>query len=134
MSAVFPSTTIDFSWRYVEFRVRPLNTDSIRFEKIKSFIVGAVATRSLGIERGDHVRVLCGGKHGISDWDVLDTFSSLRVLKRFGVKVHKQKNLRLHAKLLIADNALALVGSMNIDRAPSICAENWARRSAKKTS
>jgi cardiolipin synthase len=66
--------------------------------------------------RGVHVRVLCGGKHGISDWDVLDTFSSLRVLKRFGVKVHKQKNLRLHAKLLIADEEHALVGSMNIDR------------------
>ena len=63
-----------------------------------------------------HVRVLCGGKHGISDWDVLDTFSSLRVLKRFGVKVHKQKNLRLHAKLLISDESHALVGSMNIDR------------------
>ena len=67
-------------------------------------------------ERGVHVRVLCGGKHGISDWDVLDTFSSLRVLKRFGIKVHKQKNLRLHAKLLISDGEHALVGSMNIDR------------------
>ncbi len=38
------------------------------------------------------------------------------MLKRFGVKVHKQKNLRLHAKLLIADECHALVGSMNIDR------------------
>jgi len=66
--------------------------------------------------RGVHVRVLSGGRHGISDWDILDTFSSLRVLHRFGVKVHKQKNLRLHAKLLIADRKAALVGSMNIDR------------------
>jgi len=66
--------------------------------------------------RGVHVRVLCGGKHGISDWDILDTFSSLRMLRRFGVKVHKQKNYRLHAKLLLADNKHALVGSMNIDR------------------
>ena len=48
--------------------------------------------------------------------DILDTFASLRTLRRFGVKVHKQKNLRVHAKLLIADNAEALVGSMNIDR------------------
>jgi hypothetical protein len=40
-------------------------------------------------ERGVHVRVLCGGKHGISDWDILDTFSSLRVLKRFGVKARR---------------------------------------------
>jgi phosphatidylserine/phosphatidylglycerophosphate/cardiolipin synthase-like enzyme len=66
--------------------------------------------------RGVHVRILCGGKHGISDWDILDTFSSLRVLRRFGVKVHKQKNHRLHAKLLLADGEHALVGSMNIDR------------------
>jgi phosphatidylserine/phosphatidylglycerophosphate/cardiolipin synthase-like enzyme len=67
-------------------------------------------------ERGVKVRVLCGGRHGISEWDVLDTFASLRTLRRFGVKVHKQKNLRLHAKLLISDAGTALLGSMNIDR------------------
>ncbi|MCX2713865.1 phospholipase D-like domain-containing protein [Mycolicibacterium sp. J2] len=66
--------------------------------------------------RGVKVRVLCGGRHGISEWDILDTFASLRTLRRFGVKVHKQRNLRVHAKLLIADDAQALVGSMNIDR------------------
>ncbi|MGI8880066.1 MAG: phospholipase D-like domain-containing protein [Jatrophihabitans sp.] len=47
---------------------------------------------------------------------MLDTFASLRTLRRFGVKVHKQKNLRGHAKLLIVDGERALVGSMNIDR------------------
>lgn len=66
--------------------------------------------------RGVKVKVLCGGKHGISDWDILDTFSSLRTLRRIGVKVHKQKNLRLHAKLIIVDDREALIGSMNIDR------------------
>ena len=30
--------------------------------------------------------------------------------------MHKQKNLRVHAKLLIVDAERALVGSMNIDR------------------
>jgi phosphatidylserine/phosphatidylglycerophosphate/cardiolipin synthase-like enzyme len=67
-------------------------------------------------DRGVHVKVLCGGKHGISEWDILDTFSSLRTLSRFGCKVHKQKNLRVHAKLIIVDKREALVGSMNIDR------------------
>ncbi|MDT5092413.1 MAG: cardiolipin synthase [Mycobacterium sp.] len=67
-------------------------------------------------DRGVKVHVLCGGRHGISEWDILDTFASLRTLRRFGVKVHKQKNLRVHAKLLIADGMHALVGSMNIDR------------------
>ena len=67
-------------------------------------------------DRGVKVRILCGGKHGISEWDILDTFASLRTLKRFGVKVHKQKNLRVHAKLIVVDDRQALVGSMNIDR------------------
>ena len=67
-------------------------------------------------DRGVKVHVLCGGRHGIREWDIMDTFASLRTLRRFGVKVHKQKNLRAHAKLLIADHEHALLGSMNIDR------------------
>ncbi|MCT0198860.1 cardiolipin synthase [Synechococcus sp. CS-1325] len=67
-------------------------------------------------ERGVKVRVLCGGKHGISDWDIYDTFSSLRVMERFGVKVRRQKHLKLHAKLIMVDGAFAQTGSMNIDR------------------
>ena len=55
-------------------------------------------------ERGVRVRVLCGGKHGISTWDILDTFASLRLMKLNGIKIRKQKHLRLHAKLLLADH------------------------------
>lgn len=67
-------------------------------------------------ERGVKVRVLCGGKHGLSDWDVYDTFSSLRVMERFGVKIRRQKQLKLHAKLILVDGSAAMTGSMNIDR------------------
>ena len=67
-------------------------------------------------ERGVKVRVLCGGKHGISDWDIFDTFSSLRLMECFGVRIRRQKHLKLHAKLILIDGAAALIGSMNIDR------------------
>jgi cardiolipin synthase len=67
-------------------------------------------------ERGVHVRVLCGGRHGLSDYDVLDTFASLRIMHRAGIRVHRQKHLKLHAKLILADGERALLGSMNIDR------------------
>src|ERR1700759_444059 len=81
------------------------------------FVDTTILERLIGAsDRGVHVRILCGGRHGISDWDVLDTFSSLRILHRFSAKVHKQKNLRSHGKLLIADHRSAIVGSMNIDR------------------
>lgn len=66
--------------------------------------------------RGVRLRILCGGRHGISESDLLDTFSSLRSLHRSGVTVHKQHGLRTHAKLIVADERRALVGSMNIDR------------------
>ena len=66
--------------------------------------------------RGVKVRVLCGGKHGISDWDIFDTFSSLRIMEGAGVKVRRQKHLKLHVKMIIIDTKSALIGSMNIDR------------------
>jgi len=47
---------------------------------------------------------------------VYDTFSSLRVMELFGVKVRRQKHLKLHAKLILVDGRAAMTGSMNIDR------------------
>lgn len=91
-------------------------TDTLEVQHPK-FVDATILDRLVeAANRGVTVRVLCGGKHGISEWDILDTFSSLRVLQRFGVKVHKQKNYRLHAKLILVDESKALVGSMNIDR------------------
>jgi len=67
-------------------------------------------------ERGVRIRLLFGGRHGTTPGDVVDTFSSLRVLQRAGIKVHRQKNPKLHAKLMVADSKRAIVGSQNIDR------------------
>lgn len=87
------------------------------FVQHPKFVDATVLDRIVAaVDRGVKVRVLCGGKHGISECDILDTFSSLRVMHRAGAKVHKQKNLRLHAKLILADGERAIIGSMNIDR------------------
>ena len=81
------------------------------------FSDGAILDRLLAAHaRGVHVRILCGGRHGISESDMVDTFSALRIMIRAGIKVHKQHKLRLHAKLIVADGERALVGSMNLDR------------------
>jgi cardiolipin synthase len=97
---------------------RFIDTATHRIDVQHAKFVDAVIVDHLAaaIGRGVKVHVLCGGAHGISDADLLDTFASLRTLRRFGAKVHKQKNLRVHAKLLIVDGERALVGSMNIDR------------------
>jgi phosphatidylserine/phosphatidylglycerophosphate/cardiolipin synthase-like enzyme len=81
------------------------------------FVDAAVLDRIVdAASRGVKVRILCGGRHGISECDILDTFASLRVMRRAGAKIHNQKKLRVHAKLLIADGKRALLGSMNLDR------------------
>lgn len=81
------------------------------------FVDAAVLDRIVdAASRGVKVRVLCGGRHGISECDILDTFASLRVMRRAGAKIHKQKKLRVHAKLLVVDSKRALLGSMNLDR------------------
>ncbi len=97
--------------RFIDRAEKSLRVQHPKF--VDAVIVDHIAA---AVHRGVKVQVLCGGKHGISDWDILDTFASLRTLCRFGVKVHKQKNLRVHAKLIIVDDSEALVGSMNIDR------------------
>lgn len=66
-------------------------------------------------ERGVKVKYLCGGHHGIEDWDLTSNLSNQRILARAGVRVRRQHHLRCHAKLIVADEKLALVGSMNID-------------------
>lgn len=83
----------------------PKYVDSVILERL-------IAARNRGVK----VRILCGGKHGISDWDIYDTFSSLRIMQGAGVKVRRQKHLKLHAKMIIVDVKCALIGSMNIDR------------------
>ena len=67
-------------------------------------------------ERGVKVHVLCGGRHGIKAHDLLDSMASLRILDWAGVKLRRQKQPTLHAKLLIADDRRSLLGSMNIHR------------------
>ena len=66
--------------------------------------------------RGVKVHLLCGGAHGIEQEDLLETFCHQRILAQAGVRLRKQKHLKLHAKLMIADGSRVMIGSMNIDR------------------
>jgi phosphatidylserine/phosphatidylglycerophosphate/cardiolipin synthase-like enzyme len=68
------------------------------------------------IDRGVRVRILCGGKHGLHQPDLMYSFALWRLMHQAGAKVHKQKNLRAHAKLLVVDNKWALLGSQNFDQ------------------
>ena len=68
------------------------------------------------IERGVRVRILCGGKHGLHQPDLMYSFALWRLMHQAGARVHKQRNLRAHAKLLVVDHKQALLGSQNFDQ------------------
>jgi phosphatidylserine/phosphatidylglycerophosphate/cardiolipin synthase-like enzyme len=91
-------------------------SDSLYIEHPKFVDISILDRITAAAMRGVKVRVLCGGLHGVSDTDVLETTASARIMHRLGIKVHAIKHPKIHCKLLIADRSRVLIGSMNIDR------------------
>src|SRR5271166_2967311 len=65
-------------------------------------------------ERGVKVHVLARPPHHLKQQKLVEGVGGLRILDDVGVKVHKLKGLKLHAKLLLADNVRGIVGSINL--------------------
>ena len=64
--------------------------------------------------RGVKVHVLARPPHHLKKEKLVEGVGGLRILDDVGVKVHKLKGLKLHAKLLFADGARAIIGSINL--------------------
>ncbi len=64
--------------------------------------------------RGVHVHVMARPPHKLKKGKLSEGVSGLRILEDVGVKVHKLKHLKLHAKLLLADGERAIIGSINL--------------------
>ena len=52
--------------------------------------------------------------HKLKKEKLIEGVSGLRCLQDIGVKIHKLKHIKLHAKLLLADDARAIIGSINL--------------------
>jgi cardiolipin synthase A/B len=64
--------------------------------------------------RGVRVRVLARPPHKLKKAQLVQAAVGLRTLDDVGIKVHKLKGLKLHAKIMLADKARAIVGSINL--------------------
>ncbi len=65
-------------------------------------------------ERGVKVHVMARPPHKLKKDKLLEGVGGLRILDDVGVKIHKLKGMKLHAKLLLADNVCGIVGSINL--------------------
>lgn len=64
--------------------------------------------------RGVHVHAMARPPHKLKKEKLSEGVSGLRILEDVGVKIHKLRHVKLHAKLLFADGERAIVGSINI--------------------
>ena len=65
-------------------------------------------------ERGVKVHVMARPPHTLKRDKLLEGVSGLRIMHDVGIKVHKLKHLKLHAKMLLADEKAAIIGSINL--------------------
>jgi cardiolipin synthase len=64
--------------------------------------------------RGVKIHIMARPPHKLKLDKLVEGVSGLRVLQDLGVKIHKLRHIKLHAKLLFADDARAIIGSINL--------------------
>jgi phosphatidylserine/phosphatidylglycerophosphate/cardiolipin synthase-like enzyme len=64
--------------------------------------------------RGVKVHVMGKPAHTLKKGKLLEGVGGLRILQDVGVKVHKVKGLKLHAKTMLADGVRGVIGSINL--------------------
>lgn len=64
--------------------------------------------------RGVKVHVMARPSHSLRARKLVEGLGDLRIMNDVGIGIHKMKHLRLHAKVLLADKARAVIGSINL--------------------
>jgi phosphatidylserine/phosphatidylglycerophosphate/cardiolipin synthase-like enzyme len=64
--------------------------------------------------RGVRVRIMSRALHKLKRKKLFEGVSGLRIVHDVGAKVRALKNLKLHGKIMIADDKRAIVGSINL--------------------
>jgi phosphatidylserine/phosphatidylglycerophosphate/cardiolipin synthase-like enzyme len=64
--------------------------------------------------RGVTIRVMARPPHKLKKAKLIEGVSGLRTLQDLGVKIHKLRHIKLHAKLILADDKRAIIGSINL--------------------
>jgi cardiolipin synthase len=64
--------------------------------------------------RGVKVHILTRPPHALKVEKLIEGVGGLRILQDVGAKIHTMKQLKLHAKMMLADGRRAIVGSINL--------------------
>lgn len=64
--------------------------------------------------RGVKVHIMARPPHKLKKGKLVEEVGGMRTMEDVGIKIHKLKYLKLHAKMLLADHARAITGSINL--------------------
>jgi cardiolipin synthase A/B len=64
--------------------------------------------------RGVDVRLMARAPHTLKETKLLEGVGGMLMLNDVGIKIHKLHKVKLHAKLILADEDRAIVGSINL--------------------
>jgi phosphatidylserine/phosphatidylglycerophosphate/cardiolipin synthase-like enzyme len=64
--------------------------------------------------RGVSVRIMARPPHNLKADKLIEGVGGLRIMRDVGAKVHRLKHLKLHGKMLLADETRAVIGSINL--------------------
>lgn len=64
--------------------------------------------------RGLKIHVMARPPHTLKKDKLIEGVGGLRILDDVGIKIHKLRHLKLHAKMILADGVRAVVGSINL--------------------
>jgi cardiolipin synthase len=64
--------------------------------------------------RGVKVHVMARPPHTLKKEKLVEGVGGLRIMDDVGIKIHKLKHLKLHAKMLLADGCRGIIGSINL--------------------
>jgi cardiolipin synthase len=64
--------------------------------------------------RGVKIHLMARPPHKLKKEKLVEAVGGMRMMEDVGVKIHKLKHLKLHAKMLLSDNVRAIIGSINL--------------------
>ena len=97
--------------RIAEFIDGAKHTLFIQNERYQDAVIIERLVRA--VNRGVKIHVMTRSPHTLKKEKLVEGVGGIRILNDIGVKVHKLKHLKLHAKMLLADEKRAIVGSIN---------------------
>ena len=98
--------------RFAHFIDRAERELWLQNERYQDAVIIERVVRAAG--RGVKVNVLARAPHTLKKDKLIEGVGGLRILHDVGCKVHRMKGMKLHGKMMLADGARAIIGSVNL--------------------